>query len=92
MIQDRLEAIEECLRKKQNERSKEQSESASKSANIEGKLPHLRQVIPNHHYELEVLKVTLHELQKRPTLDELKLDDDWPLLSGKIFRNCSIRS
>ena len=31
------------------------------------------------------MKVTLNEIQKRPTLEELKLDEDWPLLSGKKF-------
>ena len=57
--------------------------SALKLANIEGELSHLRQGILNYHDELEVLKVTLHEIQKRPSLEELKLDDEWPLLSGK---------
>jgi len=52
---------------------------------IEGELSHFRQSISNHHDELEIVKVALHEIKKRPTLEELKLDDDWPLLSEKKF-------
>ena len=84
-IQDRLDAIEDCLKKNHIDRSKEQSDSSLKLANIEGELLHLRQGISNHQEELEVMKVTLNEIQKRPTLEELKLDEDWPLLSGKKF-------
>ena len=79
-IQDRLEAIEDCVRKNQNERLKEQSESSLKLANIEGKLLVLRQDISINHKELDVMKMTLNEIQKRPTLEELKLDEDWPYL------------
>ena len=70
-IQDRLDAIEECLKKNQIDRSKEQSKSSLKLANIEGELLHLWQGISNHQEELEVMKVTLNEIQKRPTLEEL---------------------
>ena len=31
------------------------------------------------------MKMTLNEIQRRPTLEELKLDEDWPFLSGKKF-------
>ena len=44
-IQDRLDAIEECLKKNQIDRSKEQSESSLKLANIKGELLHLWQSI-----------------------------------------------
>jgi len=85
LIQGRLEAIEDCLRINQNVRLREQSESALKIAQIEGELSHFRQSISNHLEELEIVKVALHEIKKRPTLEELKLDDDWPLLPGKKF-------
>jgi len=56
-----------------------------KIAQIEGELSHFRQGISNHHEELEIVKVALHEFQKRPTLEDMKLDEDWPILSGKKF-------
>jgi len=51
-IQDRLEAIEECQRKNQNDILREQSESALEIAHIEGELSHFRQSISNHHQTL----------------------------------------
>lgn len=84
-IQDRLDAIEECFRKNQNGTLKEQSESALKLANMENELSHIRQGMSDQHKELEDMKITLSEIQNRPTLEELKDDEDWPLLSGRKF-------
>jgi len=84
-IHDRLYLIEDSLRKNHTLRVKEQNDTNLKVANIEGELSQLRKGISDNHVDLESIKSTLHDIQNRPTLEDLKLDEDWPLLSGQKF-------
>jgi len=84
-IHERIDVLEDSLRKNIAVRNKEQSENTLKVANIEGELSHLRKDISHYYDDIESIKATLQEIQNRPTLEDLKLDEEWPLLSGKKF-------
>jgi hypothetical protein len=83
--QDRLEVVEERKRNNAFERIQEQTEVASIIAKMEGELLLLRQDVLKQDSEVGILKDTINEISKRPTLEGLKLSEDWPLLSKQTF-------